>query len=143
MSVGNNIKNLRLKNGFTQKELAQKSNISEISIRKYESNERKPKADTLNKIAAALNVTLSELDPDTFFDRLHESVKKGRDLLEEVKENQKTLYINQMIDLMESLNGIGQEKALDQVELLTKIPEYKADIQKSEETIMKINNSEN
>lgn len=57
----NKIQLFRKQSGLSQSQLAQKVGISEISIRKYENNERKPKIETLVKIASALNITLSDL----------------------------------------------------------------------------------
>lgn len=66
MSIGENIRFYRKKNKLSQKELSKLCNISEISIRKYESNERKPKIETIKKIADALNVSIIQLDNARF-----------------------------------------------------------------------------
>lgn len=63
MNIGEAIKYWRTKRGLTQKELAEASKVSEISIRKYESNDRTPKIGTLNQISRALSVTVGDLDP--------------------------------------------------------------------------------
>lgn len=47
--------------GMTQEELADKINISTMSIRRYESGERLPKHETVEKIAKALQCDISEL----------------------------------------------------------------------------------
>lgn len=49
------IKKLRLNLNLTQKELAEKSSLSESSIKSYESGTRNPKVEALEKISAALN----------------------------------------------------------------------------------------
>lgn len=64
MNIGETIKYWRCEKGITQKQLAEKANISEISIRKYEANDRTPKIETIKKIADALNVTIGDLDPE-------------------------------------------------------------------------------
>lgn len=56
MTVGEKIKSFRSLKQLTQKALADKSGISEISIRKYEAGERNPKPEQLKKIAAALGI---------------------------------------------------------------------------------------
>lgn len=61
MIVGSRIKLYRMKKGLTQSELAYIAGISTISIRKYESGDRVPKAETLQKIASALNISVLEL----------------------------------------------------------------------------------
>lgn len=58
-NIGQRIKELRIKQNMTQKELAEKSGLSEITIRKYESNERKPKIENIRNIAAALKVSMN------------------------------------------------------------------------------------
>lgn len=62
--VGLKIEYYRKKKNMSREVLAKKSDISEISIRKYESGERNPKIETLNKIAAALGVSTDDLLKD-------------------------------------------------------------------------------
>lgn len=61
MNIGERIKLLRTQRSMTQKEVAQKCGMADSAIRKYESGKIKPKFETLIKIAAALNVDVSEL----------------------------------------------------------------------------------
>lgn len=55
-SVGEEIKHQRKKQGLTQKELASKANISEITLRKYEAEATEHTEKTLIKIAQALGI---------------------------------------------------------------------------------------
>lgn len=55
MTIGERIKELRIKKGLTQKQLANQTGLSEISIRKYESDERRPKIETIRKISSVLD----------------------------------------------------------------------------------------
>ena len=50
VSIGKQIREVRLNKGLTQKKLAELSGVSEISIRKYESEDRKPKIEQILKI---------------------------------------------------------------------------------------------
>lgn len=61
MSIRNNIKTARSAVGLTQKELASKCNLAEITIRQYETGKREPKYETLKRIAQALNVSMDYL----------------------------------------------------------------------------------
>lgn len=61
MSVAENIKRIRKKRGFTQKELGNLCGINEANIRKYENDRQNPKIETLQKIANALRVNITEL----------------------------------------------------------------------------------
>ncbi len=60
MSVGNNIRTIRILRGMTQKELGLKAGFSsstaDVRIRQYESGKMIPKEDKLNDIAKALDV---------------------------------------------------------------------------------------
>lgn len=60
MDIGSIIKELRKKRGLTQRELANICGLSEISIRSYENNTRKPKIENLKKIANSLEVDVTD-----------------------------------------------------------------------------------
>lgn len=55
--IGNRISYLLNKNGITQKELADRINVSESVVSRYISGEREPKANVLANIATALRTT--------------------------------------------------------------------------------------
>ena len=59
--TGNNIRELREKNGLTQKQLAQKIGVSASTVGMYEQNRRVPDADMLKKIASSLKVSTDVL----------------------------------------------------------------------------------
>ncbi len=63
MSVGENIKKIRKEKGLTQKKLGELCEpcISESTIRKYELGILNPKIETIDKIAAALDVPILTL----------------------------------------------------------------------------------
>lgn len=61
MTLGNNIKKYRKMFKLSQEDLAKKSNLSRNAIYNYENNKRQPSIFTLNKIAAALGVTVNDL----------------------------------------------------------------------------------
>lgn len=64
MTTGELIKAARMKAGLTQRELADKLNVSFVNISQWENGTRNPKKETLQKIANALNIPMHELDPD-------------------------------------------------------------------------------
>lgn len=59
--LSDNLKKIRKLNHLTQKELAEKMELAEITIRKYENGERKPSIEMVEKLAAALKVTPLDL----------------------------------------------------------------------------------
>ena len=62
-TIGERIKKVRLSLGLTQKKLGELCGIAEPTIRRYELGKLNPKIGTLNKIAKALGVPVTELDP--------------------------------------------------------------------------------
>ena len=55
------LKEIRVKQGISQRELARRLGTTPQNISQYESGKRKPKLPTLNKIAAALGVSATDL----------------------------------------------------------------------------------
>ena len=68
MQIGSKISQERKRKGFTQKQLGKLCDIAEPTIRKYESDRLNPKYETIAKIAAALNVPISEFLTDEQLD---------------------------------------------------------------------------
>lgn len=70
MTIGENIKRIRLQRGLTQAELGNLIGISDSMVRRYELGIRTPKIDKLQKIAYSLGVNVeallnTEIDEDT------------------------------------------------------------------------------
>lgn len=61
--IGENIKQYRLQNGWTQQELGTKIGISKNAIGNYEKGFRSPKKDTMFDLANAFNVSIDNLFP--------------------------------------------------------------------------------
>lgn len=60
--IGDNVKKIRKKKGFTQDSLARKADIPYTTLIKLESNVvKKPSVQTIAKIAKALNISIEEL----------------------------------------------------------------------------------
>lgn len=124
--TGNMIKKYRKEKGLTQKKLGELCGIADSNIRKYESGNQNPKIETLQKIADALDVNIYSL--------LNIEVEKGfikptnsLDFLRKPKTTIETTDENfvKIANCYHKLNREGRDKAIEQVELLTKIPEYK------------------
>lgn len=126
MTVGERIKKARLEKNLTQKQLGERAKIAEPTIRRYELGRLNPKIETLQKIAKALEMSLGELmgleymggslwgkeaDPEVYV-KVAENIEKFHG---------KKAQLNKAFD---RLNEIGQQKAVENVEDLAKIPEY-------------------
>lgn len=121
-STGKKIKETREKAGFTQSQLAEAVGTTSQNISQYERGLRKPKYETLLKIANALNSDVrnfySEDQISGFL--IHEAL--GNVLEESKKEEQELLkdYRN--------LNPKGKEEAQKRLHELTLIPEYQVEV---------------
>lgn len=67
MTIGEKIKNARLSKNLTQKQLGELCGMADSAIRRYELGGAKPKIETLQRIADAMGVPLSEFS-DNFIE---------------------------------------------------------------------------
>ena len=119
MPTGELIKKIRKEKKMTQKQLSEKCGIADSNIRKYENGKQFPKWETLERIAKALDVDvfdLIEYDEGPTDDQLLEIYGEQAD-----KEGLE----QEVLEKFRLLNIEGQRKAIDQVEILTKIQEYR------------------
>lgn len=140
MDTGKKIKQLRKEKKITQSELGKRMGISQQQIAQYENGKLKPKLETLHRIADALQIPRSILYNDMLPKEKSELVKRDMiDIIDalnlEITNIENTEDITEImsgtiekrreyIKLYDKLNTPGQDKAIEQVKLLTKIPEY-------------------
>lgn len=153
MSIGENIKEIRKKKKLTQKQLGDlcEPKIAEANIRKYELGKANPKIETVDRIAKALDVPLTELYPAKYnaIELFTGSASMNKDIpYSQKKSCKKPIIINtklllesvhsfmdkedasKLLESFNKLNTFGKNKAIQYCEDLTKIPAY----QKTEET---------
>lgn len=123
--IGEKIREIRKNSNLTQKDLAKLSGIAEITIRKYENNERNPKKEQIEKIAKALKVTPFEIMGYDYWDKSKDMKK----VLNEVKllSNIKKEYGDNFVILIETyglLNEVGRQKALEYISDLSEQNKY-------------------
>lgn len=138
MQMGEIIRQKRKDLGYTQKELADRCGVAEITIRQYETGKRQPKIKILYKIATVLGLDFDQLlGGIESFDSAEDFRREWKKRIENIDESTDTLTIIHKIDFdgndvkildsFHKLNHLGKNKAIEQVELLTKIPEYRKD----------------
>lgn len=121
MNTGERIRFFRKKVKLTQKELAQKAGLAEITIRQYESGRYEPKFDTAKRIAAALEVSVYDLmDWDERYD-VAEMVR-GAEFLDHAAQIGGSVY--DLNFAFFRLNEVGQQKVLAYIEDLLLIDAY-------------------
>lgn len=124
MGFGERLKKVRKLKGMSQQEVADQLGVTQQTIAQYERAESTPKLETIKKIAAALEVQYTDLFDDNEIEII-KVFKYNRKRFAEEWNSSEELKRRKMNLLMDQLNDKGQEKALDQVEMLTKIDEYK------------------
>lgn len=135
ITTGERIKQARKAAGLTQAELATILGVKYQMIGQYENGKRNPKKETIQKIADALGVDYQALSPSTVIhlvepssisaEKYYKALEKTNVPDELMKNMKKSIRLRGIDELLDQLNDIGQEKAVEQVELLTKIPEYR------------------
>lgn len=108
---------------MTQKELSELSGVNEVQLRRYElgGKNSNPKIETLQKIANALDVSIDVL----LSRRIVLSREESQISQIEIEQERNELdFLNKVDQFQQLLNDIGKNKALEQIELITKIPEY-------------------
>lgn len=117
-----NLKKLLEENNMAAKDLAEKLEVRASTVSMWLTGKNSPRMDLLDKIADLFNIPVSILltGKSNIAERGLELAKQIRqDTAEYQAELETTL-----LDNFHCLNVKGQEKALEQVNLLTKIPEY-------------------
>ncbi|EGT5086752.1 helix-turn-helix domain-containing protein [Clostridioides difficile] len=104
MAIGENIKILRKSKGLTQKELAEKANISQNAIYNYENGKSTPNAKMLKKLADALettpatiNFSLDNFQGSTGVEKLLRQIDKMTDIMDDFHKTQSLLQSNKPI----------------------------------------------
>ncbi len=65
MGIGTRIRQLRKRANLTQPELAEKIGVHEMTVRRWESGQRSPRIEEIQKLAAVLGVPVTELLSDS------------------------------------------------------------------------------
>lgn len=129
--IGSNIKRIRTAKGLRQVDLAGILGTSQQNLAQYESNKRKPKREQLEKIAAALDVDVNDLIPNSPKKKLIFNAQPGLDALDKaLRMQRKAPTYSELLDQQELnlivnyklLNTKGRDKLLDYSELLLKDP---------------------
>lgn len=119
-TIGENIKRIRKEKGLTQKQLGDLCNppMADSAIRRYEIGKANPKIETLQKIAAALNIKLSELVPIS--DTLDWAVEK----IEENRITREYSALDAAIkENIDKMNESAKKKVYDYTEDLIQNPQ--------------------
>lgn len=121
MTIGERIKQARNAKGLTQKQLGTISGTSEITIRQYELGKRQPRLAQLEKIAFALETTVSEFVEDDYW------AKVSKAELDESWEANIPFYVDpetRIANAISLMNKEGKNKVADYA--IDILPNYRA-----------------
>lgn len=118
MTTGEKIKTLRQKKGLTQKQLGDLCGMADSAIRRYENGRAKPKIETLQKIADALDIKISELIS------LNDAIGS---VLETIEEN-RIIHTYSAVEVaikdnLDKMNNLAKKKVYDYTEDLIQNPQ--------------------
>lgn len=123
MTIGQLIKKYRKEKKLSQVELGVLLGVSGSMIGQYENNLRKPKYENLQKIAIALEVPMEALFGDQAeLDTIE--MRAPNSYWAEYPDNSNRWKLLKAFD---TLNNKGQQKAVERVEELARLPENQKD----------------
>ena len=122
MSIGENIKRIRAQKKMTQKELGKKlGGITQQQIGQWENGNKNPKLETIQKLATALEVSLSDIMGIEEFNKLVETKTR---IKHQIDNGIITTLPSSLLDNYSKLNDTGKREADKRVQELTEIPRY-------------------
>lgn len=122
MSLADNLKRLRKKQGWSQTQLAEQIGSHLSHINRIETGKYNPSLDVVQKLSAAFNVTIDYLvsDTDEDFEEVrieHKNLVERIKLIDSLEEDDKTALIrviDSMLTKKKILNLITQENVAEQ-----------------------------
>ena len=123
--LGDQIKQLRFKKGITQEALADSVGVTKASISNYECNHRNPPYNILCAIAKTL-----EVDSDELLEYMT-SEKKQNTSKNDKTDGKRPRRVKKLLDAFYKLTDEAQLKAIERVEELGMIPEYRLGLAKA------------
>jgi transcriptional regulator with XRE-family HTH domain len=111
LNLASSIRSLRLRNGFSQRQLALRMSVPRTYVSKIENEKATPTLSSLERLARALEVSIPEL------------LSGGeRSRQEEVADLMKDQFIAELLPFVSQLNGMHMSSVLAQVRDLTVRP---------------------
>ena len=121
MNIGERIKKARQEKGLSQKALGQMLGVSQQMIGQWESASANLTVETIQKIATALEVSLSNIMGKEEFDKIIET--KSR-IKRQIDSGIITTLPSSLLDNYSKLNDTGKREADKRVQELTEIQRY-------------------
>jgi transcriptional regulator with XRE-family HTH domain len=115
LNLASSIRNIRLRNGLSQRQLAARMSVPRTYVSKIENEKATPTLSSLERLAKALEVTVPDL------------LSGGeRNRQEEISELMQDPFIVEVLPFVNQLNGMQMSSILTQVRDLTVRPRRSA-----------------
>lgn len=126
------LKDLRIKRGYTQQEVADFLGVTKATISKYEKGQRQINHEYIEKLAELYGVEpiyiLTGITGEEWQRRMEESADAAYQADREYwKSVLFTDTASEILSLLDMLNELGQTKAIERISELTEIPKYRRD----------------
>lgn len=122
MSIGENIKKARKAAGLTQKELAKKIGVTAQMISLYETDARRPKYETLARIASAIRKNSGQWV--YVYDLLEHDAELYNEIKQEHEDMVDNLPENRLMFNFNSVNKDGKKKIIEYSNDIASNPQY-------------------
>lgn len=120
MSLGERMKQMRVRKNMTQDALAEAAGITKASVSNYERNQRQPQYPAVQAIANALGVSVSELFEDA------DGKENAKDLVKERRvDNIRERRMKRIGAVFDRLSDEGQMELVRRAEELVFVPAYR------------------
>lgn len=135
MTIGERIREIRKSRGLTQRELGERLGLSYQSIAQWENDLRKPKSETILKIACALGVRYEDIVGLETFDTGAEFDERWKELTKNANsENLTVIHTTdprKFIDFaLDQMTEEGQTKVAERAAEVLEVPRYRKDVPK-------------
>lgn len=122
MGISENIRRLRKSLNMTQKDLAESTGLSIGTIQGYEQGRYEPKLDALRLLMESLGCSYADIIDEPI--DIHDIYSY---LIWFLSEDVPPEQYEKLLTLYNELNTQGRTKAMEHLQILTKIPEYRKD----------------
>lgn len=135
MTIGERIREIRKSRGLTQRELGERLGLSYQSIAQWENDLRKPKSETILKIACALGVRYEDIVGLEAFDTGAEFDERWKELAKNANGESLTVIHTtdprKFIDFaLEQMTEEWQTKVAERAAEVLEVPRYRKDAPK-------------
>ena len=132
MALGDKLKQILIERNITVKDFATQIGVPPTTLYSFIKRDSETgKLDLLVRICIGLNMNIEDFIGLETFDTPSDFEKRWKEITQQCNNSSESITIihktsreNQLLDHFKKLNQAGEAKAVEEIELLTKIPDY-------------------